>query len=902
MLKNKKNKLIALFFVFIFSILLGSFSLSSNAQAAAPQLLINDKVYQDLSAHQHYWWLNACFEIADIDKTTSGEVSSWDYFEGDNNIPILGAMYGKGSDDVMGGRRCSTQEVTQRAFTYLGFTNSLATFCSIPGAQYDGKNVDETTCRAGNGQNDWDNNKSKSERAKWFRDNAASKKPALSKPGEYLRSYLSLVQGCNLSFVNDTLYDSASKVPKVSDANKYAVPVVIEQKNGNNSEFVVKYIQGVRASGSERVSVVSNSTGGSQIKTCDELANNARDNAASYARVLKDSGYNSKQDADKAAGSTDDDATCEGEDCATPPTCAVDGIGWIVCPVMKFLGTMNDAAFGFLNNFLEVPARVFNDAATKAAWETFRNIANVAFIFAFLVIIYSQITSAGVSNYGIKKLLPKLIIAAILVNVSFYICALLVDLSNIFGSNLYNLLKNMNAVSETVSGGGAASSIWTDIVGGALIGVGAIALLAVIIFAPMTLLAFALVMIILIARQAFVILLIVISPLAFVAYLLPNTEQWFKKWWKSLTTMLLVFPIVALVFGASSLASNILLAVSEDCKGSTLENCAENDQGTSDDDQTLKIVAAAVLAIPLFAVPALLKGSMSAAGNIGGKIAGLQGKANGMAGKSIKNSRIGEAKTAFDSRRQKRRVTRRIGDSRIGEINKKIDSSKFGRYIGGERGAALATSELVKASGDEVQRQAILMGEANVGTLFRTLADQSKTAEQRAAAMSEIMDRGGDQHVHEALDYVGKNSKSKDMASIMQKSATAVAKRKPKGLGGTDMSSYKAGDYSGGYEDKLLGRLKSGKIGAADFASMSTDELVRSAEALSKAGSTGKLSQVEFNAISTELQKVRTTDNLKGSMTPERERIFDNILVNQKPSGSDRLQNMDLNDPTMVNR
>jgi len=875
MLKNKRNKLIALFFIFVFSAILGNFSISSNAQAAAPELLINDKVYQDLSAHQHYWWLNACFEIADIDKTTNGEVNGWDYFEGDNNIPILGAMYGKGSDDVLGGRRCSTQEVTQRAFTYLGFTNSLATFCSIPGAQYDGNNVDEVTCKAGDGQKDWDNNKSKSERAKWFRDNAGPKKPTLTKSGEYLRSYLSLVQGCNLSFVSDTLYDSASKVPKVSDANKYAVPVVIEQKDGDSSKFVVKYIQGVRASGSNRVSLVANSTGGAQLKTCDELANSARDNAASYAYTLKVAGYNTKQAADQAAGSDADDSTCEGDDCATPPTCAVDGIGWIVCPVMKFLGTMNDAAFGFLNNFLEVPARLFNDAATKAAWETFRNIANIAFIFAFLVIIYSQITSAGVSNYGIKKLLPKLIIAAVLVNVSFYICALLVDLSNIFGSGLYSLLKNMNVVSDTVSGGGVASGIWTEVAGAALLGTGVIALLAVIIFAPMSLLAFALVMLILVGRQAFVILLIVISPLAFVAYLLPNTEQWFKKWWKSLTTMLLVFPIVALVFGASSLASNILLAVSEDCKGSTTsENCAGNGQANDDDDQTMKIAAAAVLAIPLFAVPALLKGSMSAAGNIGGKIAGLQGKANGMAGRSIKNSRVGEAQTAMSARRQSKRLNRRVGDGRLGTINKAIDSSRVGRFIGGDRGAVAAQAGVLKEYNDEVGRQKSSMSDLSHTQLMDIVKDKKSSDERRAAAAGVIGSRSFREGHQDLLNYVGKPEHSpggkmdKAMKTIQMQTASDM-KDAPSGLGDGDKSALSEGKLSVSTgvnaaglqrtvsQETMLRKLEDGKLTAQSFASLNPDDL----KLIEGLKTNGHLTPVAQSSIDRMIDTLRKPEN-----------------------------------------
>jgi hypothetical protein len=60
-------------------------------------------------------------------------------------------------------------------------------------------------------------------------------------------------------------------------------------------------------------------------------------------------------------------------------------------------------------------------------------------------------------------------------------------------------------------------------------------------------------------RQALIILLIVIAPLAFVAYLLPNTESLFKKWKDLFQTLLLMYPIIGLIFGASALASTVVM-------------------------------------------------------------------------------------------------------------------------------------------------------------------------------------------------------------------------------------------------------------------------------------------------------------------------------------------------------
>lgn len=66
--------------------------------------------------------------------------------------------------------------------------------------------------------------------------------------------------------------------------------------------------------------------------------------------------------------------------------------------------------------------------------------------------------------------------------------------------------------------------------------------------------------IILVARQALVIILIIISPLAFVALLLPNTQKLFDKWRSTLISLLLMYPIVSIIFGGAQIAGFAILS------------------------------------------------------------------------------------------------------------------------------------------------------------------------------------------------------------------------------------------------------------------------------------------------------------------------------------------------------
>ncbi|RYX79209.1 hypothetical protein EON76_00615 [bacterium] len=262
--------------------------------------------------------------------------------------------------------------------------------------------------------------------------------------------------------------------------------------------------------------------------------------------------------------------------------CDIPGIGWMICPLSRFIATGMDNIFGIIASYLKVePLTDDKESGLYSAWKIGLSFANLCFIIAFLVIIYSQITSQSINNYNIKKMIPRLIVAAILVNVSYYICALAVDLSNIAGFSIQQALidirkslpgdvginmdtmKWQNITEYVLSGGTIIAAGFAGkaaFLGGAATG-GTISSLGFLLFPILVAAALAVLVVLLVlaARQALITVLIVISPLAFVAYLLPNTEKWFEKWKDLFMTMLMVFPLFSLLFGGSQLASAIIM-------------------------------------------------------------------------------------------------------------------------------------------------------------------------------------------------------------------------------------------------------------------------------------------------------------------------------------------------------
>lgn len=247
------------------------------------------------------------------------------------------------------------------------------------------------------------------------------------------------------------------------------------------------------------------------------------------------------------------------------------GLGWIICPVTNWLADTMDRLYSALSSFLAItPLSTARDNVMYAIWDEMRNIANVLFIAGFLFIIYSQITNVGLSNYGLKRLLPRLIIAAMLVNVSYWISAAAIDVSNILGVSLKDGIDSIREGIPSSSGRDLSEWTWSGLAGvilsgGAATFAGVTAVAGVVASAGGSLwfllvglagviLAGLVAILVLAARQALITILVIVSPLAFAAYLLPSTEKYFDKWKDLFMTTLLVYPIFSVIFGGAQLA------------------------------------------------------------------------------------------------------------------------------------------------------------------------------------------------------------------------------------------------------------------------------------------------------------------------------------------------------------
>lgn len=526
-------------------------------------------------------------------------------------------------------------------------------------------------------------------------------------------------------------------------------------------------------------------------------------------------------------------------DGTTPPgesdaasTCTVEAVGWIVCPVLGFTAGIVDAAYTFVSGLLKVQPLITTGADTGLypTWSVMRNIANVAFVIAFLIIIFAQLTGMGVSNYGVKKLLPRLVIAAILVNVSFWVCAVAVDISNILGSSMIQIFSSVednimsspadiNAISDEFSGGQ-----WTDIVGGVLAGlavggavyyVGLSALIPALLAAVVAVVT---VFLVLTLRQALIILLIVVSPLAFVAYLLPNTEDLFTKWRKLFMTLLLMYPIIAALFGASALASMIVM---QSANGNTV----------------VQIMGACIAILPLALTPIVMKSAGGLLNRFGGIVNNAEkGPVDGLrkAGANYRDTRknvrdtraLGGARQfgrgMFVRQRSRRNAIASGSKSERGRAeqtyiadamtkgNTDTPTAFAGKVAGGttgvfknatvtadpaalQRALAGAKFTIEKADLEDVRAEQSLISGLNMTDLKAKLDDVKSSPARTAAVVDRMIKIGMPEDYQDAVNKFG-SDRSPGSAVIRQTMASSLREAGPQFLKASDLDNISTGN------------------------------------------------------------------------------------------------------------
>lgn len=168
--------------------------------------------------------------------------------------------------------------------------------------------------------------------------------------------------------------------------------------------------------------------------------------------------------------------------------------------------------------------------------------------------------------YNLKKILPRMVVAVILIQLSWYIFTGAIWLTSAVSYGIEGLMY--------APFGGRQAVTFSGLVGGSPGGAGmfTIALLAgaaatfllgsILALALMALLGLFLGFVVLLLRQIILVVLLILSPLALVAWILPGTQKFWKMWWDNFIKLLLMFPMIIVMLAGGRIVAYVAASMS----------------------------------------------------------------------------------------------------------------------------------------------------------------------------------------------------------------------------------------------------------------------------------------------------------------------------------------------------
>lgn len=113
----------------------------------------------------------------------------------------------------------------------------------------------------------------------------------------------------------------------------------------------------------------------------------------------------------------------------------------ITSAILGFFGIFVGLAAKFFDGMLNI-GFASHKVVAELGWKIVRDFSNMFFILIMVVIAFATILR--LERYGIKELLPKVIIIALLINFSLVICYLIIDFSDITAHYFIDEVKKVN--------------------------------------------------------------------------------------------------------------------------------------------------------------------------------------------------------------------------------------------------------------------------------------------------------------------------------------------------------------------------------------------------------------------------------------------------------------------------
>lgn len=485
------------------------------------------------------------------------------------------------------------------------------------------------------------------------------------------------------------------------------------------------------------------------------------------------------------------------------------------------------AQVGFLLDFvvekmvLDMADLVNNIGAIDALWEIFRDLGNIFFIGVLLYIAIRTILNVG-NDFNTKKILIRLVIVALFVNFSLFATKVVIDTSNVLALQFYNSIEVVGcgegvdcnishffADATNISSVQSAITIEDDEVISESSNQNfriALARTLGIIFLLVTLFVMGAVSFLLIIRFIFLVLLMIASPIAFIAFILPGSKLG-TLWWDKLLSQSFFAPVLfAMFYVTAALAAGLQNGIAGEGETDLMAAILSPDAGDN-----FGVILVFVIITTLMIASLVVAKQMGAAGASGAIKIGKQTRdwgqakiargAKSAAGAAARGT-VGKVGTKLDKKFASSKYSQTwYGEAVRNKTTKKARNAKFGtgytsEGVKGKRDSRekrykkmdiltndqSTDKEKKKALGDLSQRQQLALGSD-------TLKKNAHLVEKNTINAMEKSDEFSDDFMQSFKEAV-----TKPLTDVLKEIDTDIKGKTP-----AEVEAYKDSDE---YEDK----------------------------------------------------------------------------------------------------
>lgn len=452
-----------------------------------------------------------------------------------------------------------------------------------------------------------------------------------------------------------------------------------------------------------------------------------------------------------------------------------DDFAWVGCPFIRGIDGVLRSIEANVVDILVIKPEAYEGNGIKDAWVVFRNISSILLIIVMLVVVIS--TALGfsfVDAYTVKKILPRLVIAVIFIQLSWALTTFSINFINVIGNGIFGIMLTpfggadaTNLPSLIAGADGGQGLFNTLIIAGLAAGGIALGFLGLLSLAFTTFLAVFVGFIILIIRNLVIILTIMLAPIAIVAWIMPGTNKVWSLWWDSFSKALLMFPFIMMLFAAGRIMAWTTVQAEVATAGGIGPGFLESISGSV---LTVLIVVAAYV-IPYFLIPFTLKFA-------GGLVGTLGGLANDRSRGIFDRSKKYRAAKASDNW-QKTKSFNRFNDRGLGSVaNKALGiganpiATRGGITRSGRNKArSLASSRGAMIAAEELKNDAVYQANQNDDKFLLALGDK-ELAQKKMAGTSGTERAAWETALASASQVKSRNSNDTRLAALNGLAAT----------------------------------------------------------------------------------------------------------------------------------